>query len=168
MNCKPSATETSCTCKRRSLAGYTLVEVVTVISIVAILAAVAIPSFSTFTAQQRIKTASSDLYLAMSKARSEAVKRNSNIVVQPLNAGLGWQGGWGIWDPVNNVYLDRRSAATGATIAGNAAAVTYQPSGRIQGGGAVQFQVSSTNPSAIPRCLLLDPSGRPYLKGAAC
>lgn len=148
--------------------GYTLVEVVTVVSIVAILAAIAVPSFTTFTAQQRIKTASSDLYLAMSKARSESVKRNSNIVVQPLNAGLGWQGGWGVWDPVNNVYLDQRSAATGATIAGNAAAVTYQPSGRIQGGAAVQFNVSSSNASTIPRCVLLDPSGRPYLKGAAC
>jgi type IV fimbrial biogenesis protein FimT len=145
-----------------------LVELVTVMAVVGILTSIAVPSFNTFTAQQRVKTVSSDLYLAMSKARSEAVKRNGNIVIQPLDASLGWQGGWGIWDPVNNVYLDKRSATTGTTIASGTGTITYQASGRIQGGAAVQFQVSSSHASAVPRCLQLDPSGRPYLKGMAC
>jgi type IV fimbrial biogenesis protein FimT len=150
------------------LAGFTLVELIAVIGVVAVLAAIAVPSFNAFTAQQRVKTVSSDLYLAMSKARSEAVKRNGNIVIQPLDSGLGWQGGWGLWDPVNNVYLDKRSAATGTTIATGAGTITYQASGRVLGGAPVQFQVSSSGSTAMARCLQLDPSGRPYLKGAAC
>jgi len=150
------------------LAGFTIVELMTTMAVVAILASIAVPSFNAFTAQQRVKTVSSDLYLAMSKARSEAVKRNGNIVIQPLDPSLGWQGGWGIWDPVGNAYLDRRSTATDTTIATAAGTITYQASGRILGGAPVQFQVSSSHATAHPRCLQLDPSGRPYLKAMAC
>ena len=149
--------------------GFTIVELMAVMAVVGILIAVAVPSFTSFTAQQRVKTVSSDLYLAMSKARSEAVKRNSNIVVQPLNAGLGWQGGWGIWDPVGNAYIDQRTAnaTTGTAIASAAGNITYQGSGRIQGGVQVQFLISSPKTNTA-RCLQLDPSGRPYLQGTAC
>jgi type IV fimbrial biogenesis protein FimT len=113
--------------------GFTLVELITVIAVVAILASIAVPSFNTFSAQQRIKATSSDLYLVMSKARSEAVKRNRDIDVRPLSPGLGWQGGWGIWDPINNVYLDQRGAATGTEIATDADTLTYRASGRLRG-----------------------------------
>src|SRR5262249_52012224 len=100
--------------------------------------------------------------------RSEAVKRNTNITVQPVSPGSGWQGGWGIWDPANNVYMDTHGAASGITVTTGAATVVYQGSGRVQGGAALQFQVSGSGGSTTPRCVLLDPSGRPYLKASAC
>jgi len=150
--------------------GFTAPELLTVMAVAGVLISIAAPSFNTFTAQQRIKMVSSDLYLSMAKARSDAVKLNRNIVVQPLTAG-GWQSGWGIWDPVNNAYLDQRAAVNADTaITQGPASVTYQASGRIAGGVATQFQVASESlpTRTTPRCLLLDPSGRPYVKGAAC
>lgn len=148
--------------------GFSLVELVAALAIGAILVAVAVPSFSSFITQQRIKATAGNVYLAMGKARSEAVRRNVNVTVQPTNSPSGWQGGWGIQDPVNGGYLDSYPAVSGVTITATANNVVYQGSGRIQGGQSLQFQVSSSGTSATPRCVLLDASGRPYLKASAC
>src|SRR5262249_7815089 len=138
-------------------------------SITAILVGIAVPSFSAFTLQQRVKAAAGDLYLEMSKARSEAVRRNTNITVLPTNSVSGWQGGWGIQDPANSSgYLDSHAAVGGVTITTSATNIVYQGSGRIQGGSTLQFQISSGGTSATARCVQLDASGRPYLKAAAC
>lgn len=145
-----------------------MIELVAALAVTAILVAIAVPSFSSFVTQQRIKATAGNVYLAMSKARSEAVRRNVNVTVQPTNSGSGWQGGWGIQDPVNGGYLDSYSAVTGVTITTTANNVVYQGSGRIQGGTSLQFQISSSGTSSTPRCVLLDASGRPYLKAAAC
>jgi type IV fimbrial biogenesis protein FimT len=151
--------------------GFTLVELVAALAITAILVAIAVPSFSSFTAQQRIKAVSGDLYLAISKARSQAVMRNTNITLQPLNSSSGWQSGWGIQDPVNTSnYLDSHSAVSGVTITPSPVVtnVIYQGSGRIKGGQTVKFLISSSGTSVGSRCLVLDASGRPYLKASAC
>ncbi len=155
----------------RRTRGFTMIELLATLSVTAILVAIAVPSFSSFTLQQRIKAASGDLYLELSKARSEAVRRNANITLQPTNTASGWQGGWGIQDPVNaGSYIDTHGAISGVTITPSPSAtnIIYQGSGRIKGGQSLQFLISSGGTSANARCLLLDASGRPYLKATAC
>jgi type IV fimbrial biogenesis protein FimT len=157
------------TLARERVRGFTLVELVATLSIAAILVAIAVPSFSSFTTQQRIKAASGDLYLEMSKARSEAIRRNTNITLAPLNTTSGWPGGWAIQDPVNSgSYLDSHSAVSGVTITTSATSIIYQGSGRIKGGQGLQFLVTSGGTAPASRCVLLDASGRPYLKASAC
>src|SRR3546814_10780144 len=52
----------------------------------------AVPSFSYLVAKSRVKAAAIDLEIALVRARSEAVKRNSNVTLTP-NTG-GWKYGW--------------------------------------------------------------------------
>src|SRR4051812_34722849 len=63
--------------ERRALhrqGGFTMTEMMVAVGIVAILTAVAAPPLLAMVAAQRVKTATFDLYSAMSYARSEAIK----------------------------------------------------------------------------------------------
>src|SRR5450830_671501 len=127
----------------RSGSGFTMIELLVVIAIAGILAALAAPSFSDLIASKRAQAVASELYVALLKARSEAVTRNANVTLSPKTGG--WQNGWQILDPANaSRVLDDRGAASGATISGLAgvsapAGVTYQGSGRVQGNSAPSF-----------------------------
>src|ERR1700712_3687111 len=87
--------------QQRNAAGFTLIELMVTVSIVAILALIAGPSLSGLIATQRIKAVAADLYVALSKARSEALKRNVNVTLSPKTANT-WQAGWEIRDPSDN------------------------------------------------------------------
>jgi type IV fimbrial biogenesis protein FimT len=142
----------------RRLAGFTLTELLAVVTVTAVLASLAMPSFTKIISSNRAKGAATDLYVALTKARSEALKRNANVTLSP-NAG-GWQAGWQITDAANNV-LDTHSAVNGVTIANGPATVVYQSSGRIRGAAAPSFLI--TSPSA-QRGVCTSLSGRPYVK----
>ena len=75
----------------RTVRGFTLVEMMVTMSILAIVAASAAPSMTDFVAAQRVKSAASDLFMALQRARSEAIKRNGPAVIAPAGA---WAGGW--------------------------------------------------------------------------
>ena len=62
-------------------AGFTLVELIITLTIAGILAALAVPAMQTFILDQRLTTQANDFIADLSTARSEAVKRGSNVVV---------------------------------------------------------------------------------------
>ena len=72
--------------------GFTLVELMIVLVMVAALLGIGVPLFETFILDQRMRATSSDLRVALSTARSEAVKRNRLVELQRysefLNAPL--------------------------------------------------------------------------------
>lgn len=146
--------------------GFTMVELMVAIVITGILAAIAAPSFSNLIARQRAKSIASELYAALSKARSEAIARNTNVTLSP-KAG-GWQNGWRILDPANaSNVLEDRGVATGATVSGPAG-VAYQGSGRIQGSSVPSFVITMTGSStSVYQCISIELSGRPYMKAAS-
>lgn len=135
-------------------------------AVAAILATIAVPSFSGLTASQRAKTASSELFESLLKARSESIKRNLNVTLSP-KAG-GWVGGWQTPDPANAAnILDTRGAAAGVTITGPPS-VTYRPSGRVLAGTAPSFLVTATaGTSTFYQCMTVDLTGRPYVVAAS-
>lgn len=146
--------------------GFTLAELLIVMAIVGILASLAAPAFSQFIKSQRIKSMASDLNASLTLARSEAIKRNSNVTTSPKTAGA-WQNGWQIADPDNpGNNIEVHSAFTGLTVTGPAS-VTYQSSGRVQGTTAPAFNISATGVSD-QRCVGVDLSGRPNVKASAC
>lgn len=81
--------------------GVTLIELLVVIAIAAILMLVAAPSFTTFMNSTRLSSTSSQLLNDLNVARSEAIKRNSRMLVCVRNTagndcatGTNWAPGW--------------------------------------------------------------------------
>jgi type IV fimbrial biogenesis protein FimT len=154
--------------QQRNAAGFSLIELMVTLSIVAILTVIAGPSLSSLIASQRIKAVASDLYVALSKARSEALKRNANVRLYPKTANT-WQAGWEILDPSDNTNtkkLEDHAAIKGATIVGPAD-LTYRVSGRVAAAASPTFDITASG-TTIHWCVTIDPSGRPYQKSTAC
>ncbi len=78
----------------QSTRGFTLVELMVVIAIVAILATLAAPSFNTFIAKQRIRSAAYDLAQTFQTARSNAIltRRAVDVRASYPTSGNNWNG----------------------------------------------------------------------------
>jgi len=143
--------------------GFTLIELLVTISIAAVLAAIAAPSFSSFIAGQRIKTASYDVSYALTYARSEAIKRNADVVLAPASGG--WQNGWTV--SAGAVTLQQHDALTDMNVTGPTPSLTYNSNGRLKV-AVTSFAISSISTSASPRCVSIDLSGLPNSKTGVC
>lgn len=66
---------------KKQMSGFTLLEVIITIAIVAILASMALPSLQDFVSSNRISSVNSRFQMALSYARSEAIKRGTNVSV---------------------------------------------------------------------------------------
>lgn len=146
--------------------GFTLVELMVVVAVLAIISAIAMPSFTEVIESQRMKGAATDLMIVMTRARSEAIKRNVNVTVTPKSGD--WAGGWQIADPAGSGAMieDHGAIRGGITISGPGS-VVYQGSGRVQGGSAPSFTISGSATSSV-RCVAVDLSGRPSVKAGSC
>jgi type IV fimbrial biogenesis protein FimT len=159
--------------RRRDVAGFTAIEMLTVVTIFGVLAMIAAPSFSALIAGQRAGSAATELYVAMSKARSEAIKRNASVWLCPKTAGAaGWKDGWQIrssdCSDLGLTTLDDHALISGANVSGPPS-VTYQRSGRVQGSSAPAFGISTTSgSSSIQKYLCVDLSGRPAVRTSSC
>ena len=63
---------------RRSQAGFTLIEMMVALAIGGILTAIAVPNFAEMREGYRLRAATYDVFAALQRARSEAVKKNNN------------------------------------------------------------------------------------------
>ena len=143
--------------------GFTLIEILVAVAIIAILSSLAAPSLSRLMADQRAKSAATNLYVALSVTRSEAIKHNMSVILAPKSGS--WQNGWQVQDPEGGAAL-LDANATGVTISGGPASVTYNSAGRLSGTTAPHFTVGE---SGMPqRCVTVDLSGRPSTKASAC
>jgi type IV fimbrial biogenesis protein FimT len=117
--------------------GFTLVELMIGVVIVAVLLGVAAPSFRSFILDQQLRATTADLRIAVTRARSEAVKRNR--VVQLLPSAGGWNSGWRIPSP-NGGDPDLLVHVQGAQLTLSvSAAVQFSPMGRAT--SAVEFEL---------------------------
>jgi len=87
--------------KQETCKGFTLIELLITISIVAILLGVGLPSFVNFIDNNRVTSQANDLVYSFHMARSEAVKRGTEVRVTSIG-GSDWNSGWRVVADTNN------------------------------------------------------------------
>lgn len=83
----------------RKNTGFTLLELMATLAIAAVLIAVALPNYRTMVKNNCMTTGTNALVASLQQARSEAVKRSTNVTVTAGNAGdttNEWGTGWTI------------------------------------------------------------------------
>lgn len=146
--------------------GFTLVEMMVAVSIIAILAAVAIPSFQSLIRNERVKSASYNLFASLMVARSEAIKRNADVTITPVTAG-SWQDGWKV--SAVGTDIKNQGALAGIAVSGAPASLTYKRTGRLSAAAlpSFQFNIDPADSNFI-RCITIELSGLPRTKKGAC
>jgi type IV fimbrial biogenesis protein FimT len=137
-------------------AGITLAEILITLLLASIVASFAMPSYKQLMSANRARAASYALVNSLTLARNEAVKRNANVDVAP--AAGGWQSGWTVQSGAQ--VLEEQRDQSKVSVAGPAAAVTFDAYGRVAG-APLRFVVSAD--SGLTRCVTIDMGGRPSL-----
>lgn len=150
--------------------GFTLIELVVTVAVLGILTTMALPSFRSFLASQRIKTASFDLMSMITIARSEAIKRNIDVTFDTVALQIT-----ATVSGVPNTVLQQREPFAGLTlkcISGGAPILCnpaiYDSGGRLKAAATFYLlQISSPSTNNVS-CISIGLSGRPASKTGNC
>jgi type IV fimbrial biogenesis protein FimT len=141
--------------------GFTLIELLTVLVVLVIFITIAVPSFSELIASQRVQMAAMDVFTSLLRARSEAIRQNTDVTVSPAGT---WNAGWTV--AVDGTSIDTHAATNNVSIS-DPGVVTYRSSGQVAGSTKPKFSVSATQ-TAQKRCVQVNLSGEPVVTNGAC
>jgi type IV fimbrial biogenesis protein FimT len=144
----------------RAARGFTLVELLVVLSILGIMMGIGIPSFKTFIGNQRAKSTAYELVTSLLLARSEAIKRNTDVTITPSTANT-WTSGWSVAS--GGSTLQSQGSVDNITVTTSTASVTFKGTGRPT--ASAKWQIAS---SSSTRCVKLDNSGAASATSGAC
>ncbi len=155
--------------------GFTLTELLVILCVVAVLAGLGMPAYSRMMRSLRTSTDLQSLTLALTYARSEAIKRNTNVCV---TANSNWSSGWivkastGAADPTctaagGQVLRNLPAIAKGASMSvrqdnADITSIAFIGSGERRGNEITidyRSQSGKCNP-VIDRWMIVGPSGR--------
>ncbi len=136
-----------------------------VVAIIAILAAVATPGFKQLIDNQRIKSASFELYASLMSARSEALKRNDYVTMTAISGS--WQNGWQI--TAAGTVLKNHPVLSNIAVSNGPSSIVYKKNGRLSAttSPSFQFDIDPVNAN-FKRCISIDLSGLPRTKKGSC
>lgn len=155
--------------------GFTLIELLVALAVLAILTGLAAPSFIATVRDNRLVTQTNEFIGALHLARSEAVKRNEDVVVckssdgATCNNSLSWADGWLVFVPQEDD--DKLVLRVGPALDGDNTVVassgldnrvTYSSRGMasVEGG---TWQFCDVRGAASAHSVILKPSGRPKI-----
>lgn len=139
----------------RPAPGFTLLELLVALALFATLATVAIPNFSRIIQENRVVTTTNDYKIALSFARSEAVRRNQAVSLLPVAAG--WSAGWEV-SANNTVLRSWAQEVDDIAITDAPESFTFNSQGRLVTAAFASQSVSVTL-NGISRCVRIEPSG---------
>ena len=170
--------------------GFTLLEMLIVLAISALLLSVAVPSLSSIIDSIKLSSATNVFLSGLHLARSEAIKRNSRVVLCKTSDGVscavagGWEQGWIVFHDANNNGTRESSErliqrelplSSSLRLTGNqyvARYVSFTPTGgtRLVGGAfqAGTLTVCRYSPGGgEARQIILNAAGRPRVQKTA-
>lgn len=74
----------------RAVRGFSLAEMLVAVGIVSIITALAVPAFNEFFRTNKVASHTNELVALLNYARSEALKRQANVIVSTTNNGNQW------------------------------------------------------------------------------
>jgi type IV fimbrial biogenesis protein FimT len=167
-----------CTKLKRS-SGVTLIELLVVLAIAAILAQIALPEFSDIMKNNRSTARINELQTSLTFARTEAVKRNSPVVLckstngtSCTSAGTDWHNGWIVFVDVDNsgtvnngedVLSLHGNADEKFTLTFTPTMVAYAGNGLATQGQNGTYALCDDRGAAHARGVIVTVSGRPRL-----
>ncbi|HYM35762.1 MAG TPA: GspH/FimT family pseudopilin [Steroidobacteraceae bacterium] len=144
--------------RRDIVLGFTLIETMVTLSVAAVLAAIAVPNMSSFVKNGRLTTGANDMLHSFQVARSEAIKRQKNVVVCASSDGAtcnyGAFSSWivfedtnGDWQRTPDEALIENHAALDSSVTAytnNSGIVSYGATGfALPAGGSGKTPTSS-------------------------
>jgi type IV fimbrial biogenesis protein FimT len=164
--------------------GFSLLELMVAVAVSALLLTIGIPSFTAFTSSTRLVNVTNELVSSLHLARSEAIKRNSRVVLCASATGTSclaagdWHQGWLVFHDANNnavrdvgetVILARYALPVGFSLTGNEQIkkyISYTSSGAAKLiSGAFQagtLTLCNTSPAlGAARQIVISSTGRP-------
>jgi type IV fimbrial biogenesis protein FimT len=82
----------------RKQRGFSLLEIVIVVAILGIILSIAIPNFADMLAEQRARSAASEIVGDLTLARIEAIKQQRRVIFEK---GASWKDGWSVYVDTN-------------------------------------------------------------------
>lgn len=132
--------------------------------------AIGLPSLQNFLLTQKVRTATSDIHVGLLLARSEAIKRNTDVELDRNTTS--WTGGWNVEIKSSGSIIRTQDAFNGLTItcntnadaAAEACPATVELSRTGRPTTFTEFRVFvNGNTSIAARCLSLRLSGVPRI-----
>ncbi len=183
MAVEPTSTSNDCSASRAT-GGFTLVELMVVIAVAAIVLTLGVPSFYTLIQNNRATTQVNELMMALSLARSEAVRRGVSVSLCPsqdqstCTGGTDWRVGWIVFvdvaaadsaDPIIGEVLRVWPAITGAAGFSGPKSLRYRAEGDVRAGAVFKHTKKGCPASKDEaRTVTVSPTGRASVEPAGC
>ncbi|MFT0182508.1 GspH/FimT family pseudopilin [Pseudomonas benzopyrenica] len=157
----------------RTQCGFTLIETLVAIAILAIVISIAAPSFTRMLQSNRAAVLSNELLGTLQIARSEALKRRTNVVLCRSTVGgstcvngTDWSSGWILMQ--GTTVLRAWEPLSGATLVGPSAGMTYQSNGLTTQASGAQATFTITTASTCSRTIQVSTTGNATVSAGGC
>lgn len=154
----------------RKMQGLTLIELMVTISVLAIILGIAVPSFDRFVKSSRAEAQTSAMSSSLNLARSEAVKRGENIIVEAISSN--WMNGWVVKTSADQIIRSYPAVEGDVTLAVTPnSSITFNSRGQLDGvalGSQVTLNYSVTGFCDLDREITINSIGRVSSNRGSC